>query len=34
MELTNAIGRFDDRSPQGRAVMQEALEPSCSCSRR
>jgi leucyl-tRNA synthetase len=26
MELTNAIGRFDDRSPQGRAVMQEALE--------
>ena len=26
MELLNALGRFDDRSPQGRAVMQEALE--------
>jgi leucyl-tRNA synthetase len=26
MELTNALVRFDDRSPQGRAVMQEALE--------
>jgi leucyl-tRNA synthetase len=26
MELMNALGRFDDRSPQGRAVMQEALE--------
>jgi leucyl-tRNA synthetase len=22
----NALGRFDDRSPRGRAVMQEALE--------
>jgi leucyl-tRNA synthetase len=26
MELMNALGRFDDASPQGRAVMQEALE--------
>jgi len=26
MELLNAIGRFDDRSLQGRAVMQEALD--------
>jgi len=26
MELMNAITRFDDRSPQGRAVVQEALE--------
>jgi leucyl-tRNA synthetase len=26
MELSNALARFDDRSPQGRAVMQEALE--------
>ena len=26
MELTNSLGRFDDRSPQGRAVQQEALE--------
>jgi leucyl-tRNA synthetase len=26
MELLNALGRFDDYSPQGRAVMQEALE--------
>jgi leucyl-tRNA synthetase len=26
MELMNALGRFDDRSEQGRAVMQEALE--------
>ncbi|MFZ9709172.1 MAG: leucine--tRNA ligase [Steroidobacteraceae bacterium] len=26
MELLNAVGRFDDRSPQGRAVVQEALE--------
>jgi leucyl-tRNA synthetase len=26
MELLNALGRFDGRSPQGRAVMQEALE--------
>jgi len=26
MELMNALGRFEDRSPQGRAVMQEALE--------
>jgi leucyl-tRNA synthetase len=26
MELMNALGRFDDRSSQGRAVMQEALE--------
>ena len=26
MELTNSLGRFDDRSPQGRAVLQEALE--------
>jgi leucyl-tRNA synthetase len=26
MELLNAMARFDDRSPQGRAVMQEALE--------
>jgi leucyl-tRNA synthetase len=26
MELLNAIGKFDDRSPQGRAVAQEALE--------
>ena len=26
MELLNAIGKFDDRSPQGRAVVQEALE--------
>ena len=26
MELCNALGRFDDTSPGGRAVMQEALE--------
>ena len=26
MELLNAIGRFDDKSPQGRAVVQEAIE--------
>ena len=26
MELTNSLGRFEDRSPQGRAVQQEALE--------
>jgi leucyl-tRNA synthetase len=26
MELLNALGKFDDRSAQGRAVMQEALE--------
>ena len=26
MELMNALGRFEDASPQGRAVMQEALE--------
>ncbi len=26
MELMNALARFDDRSPQGSAVMQEALE--------
>jgi leucyl-tRNA synthetase len=26
MELMNTLARFDDRSPQGRAVMQEALE--------
>jgi leucyl-tRNA synthetase len=26
MELLNALGRFDDRSSQGRAVLQEALE--------
>jgi leucyl-tRNA synthetase len=26
MELMNELGRFEDRSPQGRAVMQEALE--------
>jgi leucyl-tRNA synthetase len=26
MELMNAVTRFDDRSPQGRAVVQEALE--------
>ena len=26
MELLNELGRFDDDSPQGRAVMQEALE--------
>jgi len=26
MELLNAIGRFEDASPQGRAVVQEALE--------
>jgi leucyl-tRNA synthetase len=26
MELLNALGRFEDRSAQGRAVMQEALE--------
>jgi len=26
MELMNAIDRFEDRTPQGRAVMQEALE--------
>jgi len=26
MELTNSLGRFEDRSPQGRAVLQEALE--------
>ncbi|HTD10978.1 MAG TPA: leucine--tRNA ligase [Steroidobacteraceae bacterium] len=26
MELRNSIGRFDDPSPQGRAVRQEALE--------
>jgi leucyl-tRNA synthetase len=26
MELLNAVNRFDDRSPQGRAVVQEALD--------
>jgi leucyl-tRNA synthetase len=26
MELLNAVARFDDKSPQGRAVAQEALE--------
>jgi leucyl-tRNA synthetase len=26
MELMNAVTRYDDRSPQGRAVVQEALE--------
>jgi leucyl-tRNA synthetase len=26
MELLNAVSKFDDRSPQGRAVVQEALE--------
>jgi len=26
MELTNALGKYSDRSEQGRAVMQEALE--------
>ena len=26
MELMNSVGRFDDASPQGRAVVQEALE--------
>jgi leucyl-tRNA synthetase len=26
MELSNALARFEDRSPQGRALMQEALE--------
>jgi leucyl-tRNA synthetase len=26
MELMNSLGRFEDRSPQGRAVAQEALE--------
>jgi leucyl-tRNA synthetase len=26
MELMNALGRSDDRSPQGRAILQEALE--------
>ena len=26
MELSNALGKFDDASPQGRAVRQEALE--------
>jgi leucyl-tRNA synthetase len=26
MELMNALGRSEDRSPQGRAIMQEALE--------
>jgi leucyl-tRNA synthetase len=26
MELLNALAKFDDRGPQGRAVMQEALE--------
>jgi leucyl-tRNA synthetase len=26
MELMNALAKFDDRSPQGRSVMQEALE--------
>ncbi len=26
MELLNAVGRFEDRSPAGRAVVQEALE--------
>ena len=26
MELMNSLARFDDRSPRGRAVMQEALE--------
>jgi leucyl-tRNA synthetase len=26
MELLNAVSRFDDRSPQGRAVVQEALQ--------
>jgi leucyl-tRNA synthetase len=26
MELLNAVGRFDDASPQGRAVRHEALE--------
>ena len=26
MELLNAVSRFDDSSPQGRAVLQETLE--------
>ncbi|HSQ70575.1 MAG TPA: leucine--tRNA ligase [Steroidobacteraceae bacterium] len=26
MELSNALARFEDRAPQGRALMQEALE--------
>jgi leucyl-tRNA synthetase len=26
MELMNSLARFDDRTPQGRAIMQEALE--------
>jgi leucyl-tRNA synthetase len=26
MELMNALAKFDDRTPQGRAVVQEALE--------
>jgi leucyl-tRNA synthetase len=26
MELMNALAKFEDRSPQGRAVVQEALE--------
>ena len=26
MELMNSVGRYDDGSPQGRAVVQEALE--------
>ena len=29
MELLNAIGRFDDASAQGRAVLQEAFEAIC-----
>ena len=34
MELLNAMGRFADGSPQGRAVRQEALEHRrCWCSR-
>jgi leucyl-tRNA synthetase len=31
MELTNAIAKFEDRSPAGRAVVQEALEISVLC---
>ncbi len=31
MELLNALGRFGDASPQGRAVRQEALEIATVC---
>jgi leucyl-tRNA synthetase len=31
MELLNAVGRFEDRSPEGRAVRHEALEIATLC---